>query len=343
MKISIIVPIYKTGYKLNRALKSIQKQTFKEFECLLIDDGSNDNKTTEICNKFCFEDARFKLYEKENEGIERTRLFGVNKASAELIMFCDHDDYYDKNAFKILYDAYLDSKADIVIANCWVQIIYPLKFTRKKIKPFIGVNTIINHSDFIENYFINFFGVNKFPVSTWGKLFKKSLFNDDIEIFNVNFMEDIMFNIQVFERAKKIHFIPDFLFTHIYGGLSSTFDFEAVINGYDKTYFYRKNHLINLNIDYKPLLIEFKNVVNEYIDYSIDNKIEKDQFEIYIKNIKGKEVFSDCLSYLNESENGDYINLIESNKIKELFNLAQSKNNLRRKVRHSIKTLVKRT
>lgn len=341
-KISVIIPVYNPGKKLIKTLKSIQNQSFSNFKCLLIDDGSTDKVTLNILTKISQSDNRFIVYSKHNEGIEKTRLFGVKKATTELLMFCDHDDYYERNALEVLYKAFLNSDADIVSGNCWSQRFYYINLFRKTIVPFVNENLLIDNRKFNESYFVNFFGINKFPVSTWGKLYKKHLFKSEIQIFGVNFMEDVLINSQVFNSAKSIQFIPDFIYTHIYGGLSTNFNFEQVFTGYDKVYLFRKQNLLNNNLDFKSLLVEFKNVVIQNINLLIDNKVNLEEFTEKMNLIVSKDIFKDVLKGLSINEKGEYINLLEDNKIEVLYNKAKSRYGWKRKSKHIMKKIIRK-
>lgn len=157
-KISVIIPIYKTGKILTETLHSIKNQTFENFECLLIDDGSNDFLTRKICNDFLGEDDRFKYLHKQNEGIEKTRLFGVRNSTTDLIMFCDHDDYYQENALELLYNAREKSGSTIIVANCFSQKLRIKNLTKTKNNLGIYDEFILNQEEFRKSWFLNFFG-----------------------------------------------------------------------------------------------------------------------------------------------------------------------------------------
>lgn len=70
--ISIIVPVYNAVDYLHQCLQGIQRQTFRNFEVILVDDGSTDG-SAEICDAFCREDKRFRVIHKENEGVSASR------------------------------------------------------------------------------------------------------------------------------------------------------------------------------------------------------------------------------------------------------------------------------
>ena len=83
--ISIIVPIYNVENYLRECLDSIQKQTYTNFECLLINDGSPDN-SAEICREYVSKDFRFKYFEKENGGVSSARNLGIECSGGRTLL-----------------------------------------------------------------------------------------------------------------------------------------------------------------------------------------------------------------------------------------------------------------
>lgn len=91
-KVSIIVPVYNSEKYLSRCIDSILSQTYTDFECLLIDDGSSD-KSPEICDNYAKKDSRIKVFHQSNQGAAAARNDGICRSSGEYLMFCDSDDY----------------------------------------------------------------------------------------------------------------------------------------------------------------------------------------------------------------------------------------------------------
>ena len=83
--ISIIVPIYNVENYLRMCLDSIQKQTYQNFECLLINDGSPDN-SADICREYVAKDVRFRYLEKENGGVSSARNLGIERSGGGRIL-----------------------------------------------------------------------------------------------------------------------------------------------------------------------------------------------------------------------------------------------------------------
>ena len=90
--ISIIVPVYNTEAYLRRCLESILTQTFTDFECILIDDGSLDNCPM-ICDEYATKDNRIIVIHQKNSGVSIARNIGLNVAKGEWINFVDSDDW----------------------------------------------------------------------------------------------------------------------------------------------------------------------------------------------------------------------------------------------------------
>lgn len=114
--ISIIVPIYNASLYLEGCLASIQKQTFKNLEVILIDDGSIDNSLT-ISQNFCDQDPRFQLIKKTNGGVSSARNLGLDKATGDYILFVDSDDCIAINHVESLYNAIREFSADICLSD----------------------------------------------------------------------------------------------------------------------------------------------------------------------------------------------------------------------------------
>ena len=102
-KISIIIPVYNADATLKQCVDSILSQEFKDFELLLIDDGSKDLSPT-ICDDYAKQDERIKVYHKENGGVSSARNVGLDKAQGKWITFIDSDDYIEQGYLEDLND-----------------------------------------------------------------------------------------------------------------------------------------------------------------------------------------------------------------------------------------------
>ena len=114
--ISIIVPIYNVEKWIDRCLSSIQKQSYEDFEVLLIDDGSCDN-SDDICKEYTEKDKRFKYLKKNNGGLSDARNYGIDRAKGKYLIFIDGDDYVEKNYVEKLYRAITEYTTDVAICG----------------------------------------------------------------------------------------------------------------------------------------------------------------------------------------------------------------------------------
>ena len=91
MLISIIVPVYNSEKYIDRCINSILSQSYTDWECILVDDGSTDNSLIRL-QQFVVKDKRFKVFHQENAGAGAARNFGIEKASGSYAVFVDSDD-----------------------------------------------------------------------------------------------------------------------------------------------------------------------------------------------------------------------------------------------------------
>jgi glycosyltransferase involved in cell wall biosynthesis len=188
-KISVIVPVYKGEKYLAACLDSILAQTFKDFELILLDDGSPD-KSGEICDEYAQRDARIRVIHKENEGINKTRMGGVTLAKAPWVTFSDDDDTMEPDALEQLYA--LREGTDIVVG-----------FTVLPEQRMAPDATI----DDCRRAQISGKGIPPMP---WAKLYRRSLMTPDIFDFprEIDGEEDMIMNIRlIFKTQLPPHFV----------------------------------------------------------------------------------------------------------------------------------------
>lgn len=112
MKFSIIMPIYNVEKYLEKAIKSVLSQTYKDFELLLIDDGSTDNSAC-IAQNYT-KDKRVNYFYKKNGGLSDARNFGVLKSKGSYILFLDSDDYYEVDLLNKINEVTVKKQYDLI-------------------------------------------------------------------------------------------------------------------------------------------------------------------------------------------------------------------------------------
>lgn len=116
-KVSIIIPTYNQESYIKETLDSVLAQSYENWECIVVDDGSNDN-TQDIVLKYCEKDDRFRYLKQENQGPSAARNNGISNSSGEYILPLDSDDLIDKN--------YIKEAAEILSASPEIKVVYCL-------------------------------------------------------------------------------------------------------------------------------------------------------------------------------------------------------------------------
>lgn len=197
--ISIIVPIYKVEKYLERCIESIRKQTYSNFEIILVDDGSPDS-CPYICDEYAKKDKRIVVIHKKNGGLSDARNAGIKIAKGEYISFIDSDDYIHQDMYECLLNILIENKADIAVCdavkvydeNCVVK-----DEGKSRIHVYTGTHAVENIFD-AELYLRS--------VVAWGKLYRKSLF-DDVRYPKGKINEDEFTTYRLFYKSDRVVYI----------------------------------------------------------------------------------------------------------------------------------------
>lgn len=192
-KISVIIPVYNAEKWLREALSSLKSQSYKDFEALMVDDGSSDGSAF-ICKEFCDADSRFRLISQPNKGVSSARNLGIAEAKGEWIAFMDADDVMPPDALEVMMRHAENSGAKIVVGG----------FSRgipKKSPSGMG------HSMTVPSDVAILLGLYQAKIlnNPWGVLFNSSLFiGENPPLFRNCRYEDLDFFYRAFERSEKI-------------------------------------------------------------------------------------------------------------------------------------------
>ena len=195
--VSIIVPIYNTEKYLRECLTSIEHQTYKNFEVIMVNDGSTDTSVS-ICNEFSKRDGRFLLINQQNLGVCAARTHGVKKSKGQFISFIDSDDTVEKNFIESLCRKIEETGADI--AQCDSDI--------NGIKEHPQWNERFFTKEEIMRGFLNGDFFNKAPL----KIYKKKVIQDIPFPEGRPIMEDAAWSAMVYEKCNSLIRIPDALY-----------------------------------------------------------------------------------------------------------------------------------
>lgn len=198
--ISIIVPVYNAEKYLDKCINSIIDQSYRDFEVLLIDDGSSDG-SAEICDTHASKDPRIRVIHKSNGGSASARNLGLKLAKGDYIAFVDADDYVDPDYLRIMYELALAHHADIV--QCQYRTVQqneqpsPEKYAKQESHKEIVCDNIQLLRDFCQK---------KTYVSVavlWNKLYRRELF-DHLEFVEKKGIDDEFLIYRLIYLAKKI-------------------------------------------------------------------------------------------------------------------------------------------
>lgn len=195
-KISVIIPIYNGGEWLHDALKSLQTQTYRDFEAIMVNDGSTDN-SKEICMEFVSSDPRFHLINQDNQGVSTARNNGLDLAQGEWIAFMDADDIMPQDALETLIELAMESGAGIV-AGEYLRGLYA---AGNAMNLFPTETTSITSEEAIR------LGLYQKRIlnTPCGMLFHSSVFNGEKHLrFRKCRYEDLDLFYQAFERVDKV-------------------------------------------------------------------------------------------------------------------------------------------
>lgn len=197
--ISVIIPAYNTEKFVGKCIESIQNNSYKNLEIIIVNDGSTDNTAT-VVSKYAENDSRIVLINKENGGVSIARNTGIDAAKGEYIAFVDSDDYIGEDFFEILIKPCIEQGADV--ACCIYKMVKSdgtaVKCVRKEFcnDIFVTPEQIAeNYFDYLEMGFINFIF----------RVYKKSVIGDIRFSETLKWGEDGSFNLEVFKCCKKIY------------------------------------------------------------------------------------------------------------------------------------------
>ena len=206
-QISIIIPIYNTQRFLHATLNAILAQTFTDYECILVNDGSTDD-SYKIMQEFAEKDARFILLSQENQGISGARNTALKIARGEYLSFIDSDDLPQPKMLQMLYEAAVNNGADISYCNYYTmraqtgKILFRSMLRRNMVRTNPQAVRLLLHDTVIRFY-------------VWNKLYKRSIFDDHGIIFPKMYFEDITTTPRAFFYANKVAFVKEHLYCYM--------------------------------------------------------------------------------------------------------------------------------
>ena len=182
--ISVIIPVYNAQDGIKRCVDSLLNQSFKDFEIILLNDGSKDNSLN-ILKEYELKYSFVRVIDKQNEGVAVTRNKGILLAEGEYIMFMDNDDFVDSDYIETFYQAIHEKNLDLVIGGY------------KRVNQ---DNQIIFSQDIQQSEWSKYI-----IMAPWAKVYRTEfLKTNNLEFFDYGIGEDIIFNLAAYKTTDKI-------------------------------------------------------------------------------------------------------------------------------------------
>ena len=285
--ISIVVPVYNAEKYLEQCLNSIQNQTYKNFEVILVNDGSMDHSES-ICMDFVKVDTRFKYFTKENGGASSARNFGLDNVTGDYITFIDADDWVDENHLEVLINNIKENNSDMAVSSIkkFDNVSnFEFRVYSKQEKYLLNYNKL-NREEFLVILPKLIHASNSYKIAV-SKLFKKELVTDVRFDESIIYGEDLDFFFKLYNKVNSISYVDEITYIYRLHDESSSSKFgqlhmEQELAIYKKMYerieelglptIHYVNTLRNL-LDYRKDYLENRVLFNEYLEFL--EKIEK--------------------------------------------------------------------
>lgn len=286
-KISVVIPTYNREIELKECINSILKQTYNNFEIIVIDDGSNDKIKEEI-KLFCKKDERIHFYaNKHNSGAGYSRKVGYEKTKGDYIIFCDDDDYYiDNNYF---FDAVNIMKKDEIVLICSNACTLYEKENKYEFNA-INVQNMIKADEYLRGFQFKY----SKPSSTFPAFFRKSTL-EKADFRNMKMVNDSSIYLRALINGGMVYINKKIIGIYRVHSRNISFNIKATFileNLKEKKYIYdeikRKNIFDNAD---KWFQKQIEITTKYFLFGSCPNNKEKSVVYNWIKNNYGKSIF----------------------------------------------------
>lgn len=204
--ISLIIPVFNVEEYLRQCLESIIKQSFSNYEVILVDDGSTD-KSMEIIREYEKKFKRVKILSQRNKGVSEARNLALKHAKGEYVLYIDSDDFLKFNMLELMVNEANKTKADIVMCN--YNLYYGVNNKNNRVVSYNVLEDKIYSSSEVIDMILNF----NIQGQLWNKLFKRSLLlENNFEFESGRYVQDIFPVFKVINNSNKIAFINEYLY-----------------------------------------------------------------------------------------------------------------------------------
>lgn len=249
LKFSICVPVYNVESFLEECIQSVIKQTYKNYELILVDDGSTDF-SGQICDEYALKDSRIKVVHKNNQGLLHTRRYAVEISTGDYCVFLDSDDYLELDA--------LEKIANTICNHCCDCVVFGIaKVCNGKTLSIITEKEEVLLEDKKELYKKCLFS------STYNSVCRKAVKRTKVnnldysKCFHISLGEDLLQTLDILKHCNRVAFIKDVLY-----------NYRVNMNSMTHTICYDNEDLINSSVRMRSLLFLKDEDIFDNIDFA---------------------------------------------------------------------------
>lgn len=204
-KISIIAPVYNVEKYIDRFIKSVLKQTYSNWELILIDDGSTDD-SGKICDRYASNDERIIVYHQKNSGVSTARNTGLTNCTGDYISFVDTDDWLEMDMYQCLVNSIKTYNSDMSV--CDVYRVNENENIKKNAKCLENYHSLIDQKDIYHTIFIS-------SATLWNKLFLRNAVIDCRFNSKLRYGEDMIFFLDVIPNLKTASVVKEAKYNYV--------------------------------------------------------------------------------------------------------------------------------
>ncbi|MBO4905632.1 MAG: glycosyltransferase [Bacteroidaceae bacterium] len=279
MKLSVVIPVYKVEPYLERCVKSVYRQTFRDMEIIMVDDGSPDD-SGKLADRLAAQDSRARVIHQENQGLSGARNTGLRVAQGDYVVFLDSDDeWIIEDGIETLLR---NDGADLII----FKAVHIWKDHQERTSDFDidYINSLPNTQD----VFSHLVRSRQFQVSACKLLVRRQLLIDNNIFFPLGYInEDIDWSFRLWQKATKVVFTNlDFYGNHHRpGSITQTTDIRSY-QSYDKIFSYWKEACQHNCVNAGAIQIYLANlwVSGGYFYYQLSSSQKKEALKILKKH-----------------------------------------------------------
>ena len=327
--ISVVIPMYNSEKSIDRCIKSIINQSYKNIEIIVIDDGSTDN-SKKICEKLAMKDSRIKVLTQTNSGVATARNNGMKEAKGKYLCFIDSDDWIESKMIEICYNKLIKEKVDVIRCNMFTENGKDLQDV-----DITSISKKYNENE-IKSNLIDKILNGKLSAYVWLLLIKKNN-----EIKNLRFskdiiiLEDTLFYIEMLLKVKSIYVLNKRLYHYCMNEEGLTLSYTNAENKIKGIIKYKKR--------VKKILIEeeiYNDEREKEINTVLTNFIMHYIYGLYLQKKYLKKIIKDMdIKDILKNINLDNISLYNKIQIKNII----SENVYYMKLLFKLKKIIKRS